>query len=398
MHDDSFNKLSINEKLVFKEIAKLLLLMEKGEHVRTNIVPFIGAGVTSAVDSNISTGKIIKLLKIKFDIPDWIENKLGKLSLYLDIMGIDPNLSCRTVAKYIEEQEESHKCQFFLDKNNNKTYNPLWYLANLPIPVYITTNYDTLLEKYLTNAGKRPQTIVSNWMNWFDSDRNTAHYEIDRLKASVDIDNATEFDKTGLNDCITKFNLINWQNEYTPDNPVVFHLHGVASYPETMVLSEDHYIDILVSLGNTRTKTDCTTIPVLPASIAHAFISDIIMFLGYSLEDIDLHVLLRLSRTNRHREYWHYSVQLEPTHQAIVKLLLWKIFESALADGIDPLEYFRKKLSEKDVLTMKKSIKITFDSLHRNRLHTKVIWSNVGIFLDALIDEYQKMKGTHLEC
>ena len=105
---------------------------------------------------------------------------------------------------------------FSLEKNR---YTPYAVLADLNLPIYITTNYDRFLEDALRSKGKNP---LSEYCLWNDN-----------LKKNVD-DKPSAFNK-----------------EYVPDEskPLVYHLHGDLNTPESMVLTQKDFIDFVVYLS-----------------------------------------------------------------------------------------------------------------------------------------------------
>ncbi len=149
-------------------------------------------------------------------------------------------------------------------------------LANLPFPIYITTNYDDLMEralKALTNP-KEPKTEICKWN-----------------KPIKDIPSI--FDK---------------QQIFKPSvaNPVVFHLHGYIDVPESMVLTEDDYLDFLVNMNK---EPD-----LIPAPIQKALMGSSLLFLGYGMRDWNFRVLFRslVSYIDKAVAYTHYAVQTAP--------------------------------------------------------------------------------------
>jgi hypothetical protein len=126
-------------------------------------------------------------------------------------------------------------------------------LASLPLPIYMTTNYDPFMMKALKAAGKNPRRELCRW-NKFTKD------------------SPSIFDKDpGL--------------EPSPEEPVVFHLHGHDESPESLVLTEDDYLDFLVSIS----KDD----ELLPHQVRRCLAGTSLLFVGYSLADWNFRVLFR---------------------------------------------------------------------------------------------------------
>jgi hypothetical protein len=144
-------------------------------------------------------------------------------------------------------------------------------VADLALPVYITTNYDDFMLKALERAKREPQRSVCRW-----------HLARERQGTPPE----TPFP------------------DPTPEKPLVYHLHGTLDEIESMVLTEDDYLDFLVAISESR---------LLPARIERAFAGSL-LFLGYSLEDMNFKVLFRklTSYMRRAAGAVHVSVQLSP--------------------------------------------------------------------------------------
>ena len=126
-------------------------------------------------------------------------------------------------------------------------------LAALPIPLYITTNYDDFMVQALQRAGKTPHRELCRWN--------------ELLKNTPSV-----FDAHG---------------GFVPTaaEPVVYHLHGTFDLPDSIVLTEDDYLDFLVSVSR---RPD-----VLPTRIQAAVASTSLLFVGYRLADSSFRVLHR---------------------------------------------------------------------------------------------------------
>lgn len=148
-------------------------------------------------------------------------------------------------------------------------------LADLPTPVYITTNYDDYMTQALQVKGKDPKREVCRWND-----------EIRRLPSVFK-------QRTG------------W--EASSRSPVVFHLHGYKDVPKSLVLTEDDYVDFLI-------RMDADDEELLPARIQEAFTGASLLFLGYGLGDWNFRVLFRTMVTymKRSTKKAHVSVQLAP--------------------------------------------------------------------------------------
>jgi len=143
-------------------------------------------------------------------------------------------------------------------------------LAELPLPVYVTTDYDNNMTDALsTIRTKEPKRELCRW--WLDSR-----------------DHPSIFD-TGYEPSVA--------------NPLVFHLHGHIGTPESMLVTEDDYLDYLAI---------CREPKVIPPRIERAFTEAWLLFLGYRIEDLEFRVLLRslLTSLKNNRYKKHVSVHL----------------------------------------------------------------------------------------
>jgi hypothetical protein len=88
--------------------------------------------------------------------------------------------------------------------------------------------------------------------------------------------------------------------------PIVFHLHGHNGVAESLVLTEDDYLDFLVSISNDP--------ELLPRRIQRALTGTSLLFMGYRLADWDFRVLFRsvVGYVQRSIGRAHVSVQLVP--------------------------------------------------------------------------------------
>src|SRR5205085_12621647 len=82
--------------------------------------------------------------------------------------------------------------------------------------------------------------------------------------------------------------------------PVVFHLHGHTGLAESMVLTEDDYLDFLINLA----RDD----DLLPHRIQEAFTSTSLLFVGYSLSDWNFRVLFRRDRKSTRLNSSHSQI------------------------------------------------------------------------------------------
>jgi TIR domain/SIR2-like domain len=124
-------------------------------------------------------------------------------------------------------------------------------LGALELPVYITTCYDDYLVQALRTKKPSARQELCKW-NRFVADQ-----------------------KSALNEGF----------EPTSDEPVVFHLYGHGGVPNSMVVTEDDYLDFLINTSREEAS--------IPLGIQAAFTNTSLLLLGYELADVQFRVLLR---------------------------------------------------------------------------------------------------------
>jgi hypothetical protein len=156
----------------------------------------------------------------------------------------------------VEMFQESKALPDFSDKSE-----PHRVLADLPLPIYLTTNYDDFMARALKRQHRDPTREICRW------------------------------------NMLTRNEPSRFDDDYqpTPANPVVFHLHGNIETPTSIVLTEDDYFDFLVNVS--RDGSGPKDAMVVPARIQKALVETTILFIGYGLADWNFRVLLQgLSR------------------------------------------------------------------------------------------------------
>ena len=249
----------------FEQWDVLLRRINAGE-----CTPFLGAGVSRPALP--TGGKLARVLARGYGYPLLDSSNLSRVGQYLAMRpGGDPIDAKQRAAERISRK--SRRPPNFLDRED-----PHGILASLPLPVYLTTNWDCLMTMALKVRGREVVQEVARWNS--EVTRRT-----DRFKAS----------------------------RPSPERPLVFHLHGHIGMAASMVLTEDDYVDFVAALAR-----DFKT--VVPPIVQDALAFSSLLFVGYSLTDWNLHVLLRLlmrSLADAPRRL-NVSVQL-PNDDLIVK-------------------------------------------------------------------------------
>ena len=155
----------------------------------------------------------------------------------------------------------------------NESDEPHGLLAELPLSVYMTTNCDSFMVWALKGRYRDARRAPCKW-------------------------NAATEGYPSVFDTEPGY-------QPTPANPLVFHLHGYDDLAESLVLTEDDYLDFLVSLSRQE--------ELLPVPVKRALAVDSLLFIGYSLADWNLRVILRGLRI---RSRMSIAVLLPPTETA----------------------------------------------------------------------------------
>lgn len=160
-------------------------------------------------------------------------------------------------------------------------------LAGLNLPLYVTTNYDDFMFMALQQSRKRPRQDRSRWY----------------------VTDTPDGQHSPLAD-----------PGYSPsrEEPLVFHLHGHYKIPQSLVLTEDDYIEYLIQLAGESRRELGAVSGLLPAYVRGQLRSKPLLFVGYSLRDWTFLALFRMllygiPETQRRN---HVSVQIDPSERA----------------------------------------------------------------------------------
>jgi hypothetical protein len=147
-------------------------------------------------------------------------------------------------------------------------------LADLDLPLYLTTNPDSFMVEALRARGKKPVRELCRW----DEDLDWPSFQPSEEETY----------------------------KPTPESPLVYHLFGSDEEVDSLVITEDHYFKFLVRTSAERDR--------IPNAIRMAPASSTLMFVGYSLYDWELRVLLHglVASMGQRRKFKHVAVQLEP--------------------------------------------------------------------------------------
>jgi hypothetical protein len=224
--------------------------------------PFLGAGACAGVLPLGTT--IAERWAKEFDYPFSDCRNLPRVAQFVGIMKSGPFLPRLRIKAEFKDKVPDH----------TNPDEPHRVLAGLKLPVYITTNYDSFMYNELLRQKTNPNQQCCEWHK------------------AKDISKTRAAGPPPL--------------EPTPENPVVYHLHGYLADPMSMVLTEDDYLNFLINISEES---------VIPSHIEAAFGTDrSFLFVGYSLEDMSFKVLFRkfgrkMASSPGDR---HIAVQLHP--------------------------------------------------------------------------------------
>lgn len=223
--------------------------------------PFLGAGACAGV------------LPLANEIArEWARDFQFPLSASPNLINVAQFLAVEYDARFPKELMKE-RCESVLP-NFNRADEIHRVLASLPLPMYITTNYDPFMKEALLRnklVEKKPEQEICRWN--------------DRVKAYPSIfDREPDFVASST-------------------RPIVFHFHGHVESIDSMVLTEDDYLDFLINIGRE---------PDSLKRIEQAFTETSLLFIGYSLTDWNFKVVFRslVSYLKRNYNQAHISVQL----------------------------------------------------------------------------------------
>lgn len=221
--------------------------------------PFIGAGVywdRYSIRSQIAL--------------EWATRHNYPLNDSGDLASVAQFLSTKFDSEYVQTMFITELGKVEVPKFDST--DPYVALASLPLPIYITTNYDDFMTQALKRLNREPKTEVCKWK------RPLLDYEVSYL-LDGHIPNVA--------------------------NPSVFHLYGYVDNPASLVLSEDDYFQFLINVARDFART--------PHQIQRAM-SKSLLLLGYRLNDWDFRALFHLlaSCIAPNPGIAHVAVQISP--------------------------------------------------------------------------------------
>lgn len=232
-----------------------------------NCTPFLGAG--ASYGTLPLGGTIAQEWAKQYDYPLEDSSDLIRVSQYVAV---------ETGDAMFPKEEIARRFRNAAPPDFRSPGEPHGFLADLELPVYITTNYDDFMVRAIRDRGREPQQEVCRW--------NSLLHGL-----------PSAFGRPGY--------------EPRPETPLVFHLHGHAGIPASLVLTEDDYLDFLISIAKKDEK-------LLPPRIQEAMANASLLFIGYRIADWNFRVLFRslVSYLEAALQRKHVSVQILPIGNA----------------------------------------------------------------------------------
>lgn len=223
--------------------------------------PFLGAGVYSEGPSLRTS--VAKKWASEYNYPFADDADLARVARFLTVQYLDEEYAS---SKYTEELNKISA------PNLDDPREPYRILASLPLPIYVTTNYDDFMEQALTKQKRDVKRDLCRWLKLLE-------------EPSPLVDQA-----------------------FQPNvpNPCVFHLYGYTQSTQSMALSEDDYFQFLINVSSDP--------ELIPKRVQQAITGTSLILLGYSLEDWDFRVLFHFlaGYLKKSTSKTHVAVQLSP--------------------------------------------------------------------------------------
>jgi hypothetical protein len=228
--------------------------------------PFIGAGICSPW---LPLGSKIAIdWAQQYDYPLQDNEQLDKVSQFVGIVHENEMIPKMDICDMIANVPTPD----FTIYNDT----PHAILAKIDFPLYVTTNYDKFMEEALKSRGRNPDSEYCKWNEVIEFTEEKSLFE---------------------------------DSQYKPkeSKPLVYHLHGLIDVPQSIVLTERDYIYFLINLSKDET--------LLPTAIRKAIASTTLLFIGYSLEDINFRVIFQgiMSIVKQSLQFPSIAVQLPPS-------------------------------------------------------------------------------------
>ncbi|HEV7215973.1 MAG TPA: SIR2 family protein [Chloroflexota bacterium] len=260
------------------------------------IIPFLGSAasfVGAPADAALPSGKAFaQLLAEKSGYPGPVTDALTKVAQFLEEIPADRTfLLDEVMSRFLLGVPADYQSAF------------TEFLAHLPVEhmprLFLTTNYDTLVERTLERRGL-PYLAIAHVMRGSKYSGRLVCYDT----LDCPLDEAAILPVRRLEE-----QLLDLETR-KPSRIIIYKMHGTALLAgsagmlDSVVLTENDYIEFLA--GDTFQK--------IPLTIVRALRANRLLFLGYALEDWNFRVLLRriamLQQQARAGQHRHWACTL----------------------------------------------------------------------------------------
>lgn len=278
---ESDDERDYSERLARIKWGPLVASVEEG-----TCVPFLGAGVSRPLPTGAGLAATLASA-CGYPLPD--KEDLAQVAQYIATM------ESRIEAKRRVKQVIEKNIEKYTQLDPGRVPENYRILAALKAPIYITTNYDDFLERAIRAQGREPVPQSSRW-------------------------------NARLSQLLPPFPV----HEPDRERPIVFHLHGHLAQMESILVTDDDYIEFLVNFARNPNNPD-----MIWSLVTRALSFDNVLFIGYKLADVNFRVYLRFILSQvalAGGSDTYMSVQLQDKHE--------KMSDAERARAVEYLERF----------------------------------------------------------
>lgn len=219
--------------------------------------------------------------ELKSDYLNFVKNQLYRLA---EAQGTSVELLAEAEEMVDDINFSEFSARLGYPKFSQAAADPLLILADLPLPIYLTSSYHNFVEEALKKAGKTPRSEICRW-----------HEGLEVIPSVFDAPSLLEPEKA---------------YQPTPQEPLVYHLHGFDERPDSLVLTEDDYLQFLVAISRLKGQP---TDPI-PRRIRQAISDSALILLGYDLDSWAFRVIFwGLIKSASMTNTGIFTIQLKPT-------------------------------------------------------------------------------------
>jgi hypothetical protein len=249
-------------------------------------IPFIGPAASSPwISLREVAENWMKEYHYPFEDPDVVKTRTGEEDSY-KLARVSQFLAIKKGERFPKIQLRKRLTDTLTKiQSPLSVEHPYSVLAELDLPIYITTNYDHLMEAALRSGRKEPKSEYCRWNEKLDP----LSEESRRYQPTV-------------------------------SKPLVYHLHGDIDTPDSLVLTERDYFDFVIKM-NKESEQD-----LFPTVICRELPGSSLMFVGYTLQDINFRAIFQgalspFQSSRRRKTTTNVAVQIPPSISTGVEYL-----------------------------------------------------------------------------